>query len=223
MKLKAILFGSIGTLIETSDLQRRSFNQAFSEAKLDWHWSSEDYQHLLLKSGGQDRIKDFATRLCIDVDTKKLYQQKTKIFDSLMAQETIMLRPGVAALIKYALDNSFSLGFVTSTSEKNIDAVFFALRNQIKRSNFSFIGNNKMVSKLKPNPDIYLKALSMMNLKAKDCIAIEDTEISMRAAIGALIPCIGFPGAFAQDNDFRDAILVTENLSIDDLTDFEFV
>lgn len=35
MNYKAILFGSIGTLIETSDLQRESFNEAFKEAGLD--------------------------------------------------------------------------------------------------------------------------------------------------------------------------------------------
>ncbi|MFT7179418.1 MAG: phosphoglycolate phosphatase-like HAD superfamily hydrolase, partial [Oceanospirillaceae bacterium] len=41
MTTKAILFGSIGTLVETSELQRRAFNQAFSEAGLDWNWSEE--------------------------------------------------------------------------------------------------------------------------------------------------------------------------------------
>ena len=40
--MKAILFGSIGTLIETSDIQRESFNEAFKEAGLDWYWDEED-------------------------------------------------------------------------------------------------------------------------------------------------------------------------------------
>ena len=40
--MKAILFGSIGTLIETSDLQREAFNEAFKEAGLD----SVSYTHL---------------------------------------------------------------------------------------------------------------------------------------------------------------------------------
>jgi len=44
MNYKAILFGSIGTLIETSDLQRESFNEAFKEAGLDWYWDQEDYE-----------------------------------------------------------------------------------------------------------------------------------------------------------------------------------
>ena len=60
-----------------------------------------------------------------------------------------------------------------------------ALNNQIKKSDFSFIGNDKIVSQPKPNAEIYLKALSELKLNAEDCIAIEDTEVSMRSAIDA--------------------------------------
>ena len=217
MNHKAILFGSIGTLVETSELQRRSFNQAFAEAGLDWNWNSEEYQHLLTKSGGCERIKHYAIQRGVDIDAKQLHRQKTIIFDTLMATEAILLRPGAANLISHALDNALLLGFVTSTSQTNIDAVFFALGDQVKRSDFNFIGNDTMVSNLKPNPDIYLKALSEMRLDAKDCIAIEDTEISMQSALAASIRCIGFPGANTQGNDFSGAVLVTNQLSADDL------
>ena len=219
MNHKAIFFGSIGTLVETSELQRRSFNQAFSEAELDWNWSSKEYQRLLAKSGGCDRIKNYAIQRGVDVDVKELHRQKTKIFDSLMAKETILLRPGVASLISYALDKSLLLAFVTNTSKVNIDAVFFALGDQIRRDDFSFIGSDTIVSNPKPSPDIYLKALSEMHLDAQDCIAIEDTEISMQSALVAAIRCIGFPGANTHDNDFIGAVLVTDHLSADDLTE----
>ena len=217
MNYKAIFFGSIGTLVETSELQRRSFNQAFAEAGLDWNWSSEEYQRLLAKSGGCDRIENYAIQCGVDVDVKELHRQKTKIFDSLMTKETILLRPGVASLISHSLDSGLLLAFVTNTSKANIDAVFFALGGQIKRNDFSFIGNDMIVSNPKPSPDIYLKALSEMNLDAKDCIAIEDSEISMQSALAASIRCIGFPGANTHDNDFSDAVLITDHLSADDL------
>ena len=98
----------------------------------------------------------------------------------MMSDEKISPRPGVTNLISYALDNVIHLAFVTSTSTANIDAMFFALNNQIKKSAFSFIGNDKLVSQPKPNSEIYLKALSELKLNAEDCIAIEDTEVSMR-------------------------------------------
>jgi len=217
MSVKAILFGSIGTLIETSELQRRAFNQAFSEAGLDWYWSVELYQSLLTKSGGKDRIQDFASQYGVDVDSKALHQQKTKIFDVLMNKETILLRPGVANIIHYAQHNNVPLAFVTSTSEANIASVFSALGEQVKPSDFSFIGNDLQVSNPKPSPDIYLKALEKLALNAEDCIAIEDTAASMNSALIAGIKCIGFPGAFAASNDFTGALLVTDKLSIDHL------
>ena len=218
MSYKAILFGSIGTLIETSELQCRAFNQAFTEAGLDWHWTTGEYRRLLAKSGGCKRIQDFATQRGIEVDAQQLHHRKTIIFENLMAKETVLLRPGVASLIRYAQDNCLTLAFVTSTSNANIDTVFLAVDNQINRSDFDFIGNDKVVSNPKPSSEIYLKALSELHLDAQDCIAIEDTQVSMHAALAADIRCIAFPGAFAEDNDFSGAVLITQRLCVSELT-----
>ena len=79
MNIRAIIFGSIGTLVETSDLQRQSFNQAFKEANLNWHWDSKLYQKLLSQSGGRNRIKNYANNQGISVDAKYLHQRKTEI------------------------------------------------------------------------------------------------------------------------------------------------
>ena len=76
MDYKAILFGSIGTLIETSDLQRESFNEAFKEAGLDWYWDQEDYRLLLKQSGGTKRIEDFAEKITQQLKRKKLEREK---------------------------------------------------------------------------------------------------------------------------------------------------
>ena len=54
--MKAVIFGSIGTLVETSDIQRQSFNQAFKTLDLDWYWDKDNYKKLLKKSGGANRV-----------------------------------------------------------------------------------------------------------------------------------------------------------------------
>lgn len=214
---KAILFGSIGTLVETSELQRRAFNQAFSEAGLDWTWNPDEYKIMLKKSGGRNRINEYATYREIEVNAHELHLKKTEIFDNMMKEEGISLRPGVANLIGYAIDNNVHLAFVTSTSDANVDAIFMALNGQLSRNDFNFIGNDKMVSKPKPDSEIYLKALSNLKLNAKDCLAIEDTEVSMRSAINANIKCIAFPGAMALDNDFSAALHISDDLSPNNL------
>ncbi|MEC7496587.1 MAG: haloacid dehalogenase, partial [Pseudomonadota bacterium] len=36
--MRALIFGSIGVLVETSELQRQAYNAAFAAHRLDWHW-----------------------------------------------------------------------------------------------------------------------------------------------------------------------------------------
>ena len=38
--MKAILFGSIGTLVETSEIQRKRYNLAFEKVGVDWYWNT---------------------------------------------------------------------------------------------------------------------------------------------------------------------------------------
>jgi HAD superfamily hydrolase (TIGR01509 family) len=213
MTVKAIMFGSIGTLVETSNLQRRAFNRAFKDAGLDWNWTIDTYKRLLTTSGGRDRIQNYASRRGIDVDADHLHQCKTEIFDSMMANGDISLRAGVKDVISFAAQNDIQLAFVTSTSKANVDAVFSALGDQLKRSDFAFVGDNTMVSKSKPSPDIYAKALSELGVQAQNCVAVEDTETSMQAALAAGVRCIAFPGEYAIAQDFTDAALVTNNIS----------
>lgn len=213
MNPKAIFFGSIGTLAETSDLQRRAFNQAFAEAKLDWHWDVELYKGLLKKSGGKGRIQGFAAQKGIPVDAPHLHKRKTEIFNDFMTKKNLPLRPGVSEVINHAKETKLSLAFVTTTSKANIDAIFFALGDQIHRSKFDFIGDETMVANPKPNPDIYKKALTELGIKPTECIAIEDTETSMEAALTANIDCVAFPGQISQGNSFDGAKFVTEKLS----------
>jgi HAD superfamily hydrolase (TIGR01509 family) len=211
--MKAILFGSIGTLIETSDLQREAFNQAFKEAGLDWYWDQADYTKLLKKSGGTKRIEDFAEKNNTNVDAKKIRERKTQIYNDKINSSLISPREGVLDVLEYALKNKIKIGFVTSTTLDNIEAVFKTLNNQIKKNYFDFIGNNKLVKEAKPAPDIYIKALNSLELNSSECIAIEDSVESALSAYRAKIKCIAFPGLFHVDDDFSFCLKKLDKLN----------
>ena len=202
MKYKAILFGSIGTIIETSELQRKSFNDAFKEVGLDWYWDEIDYKNLLQKSGGSKRIEDFAQKNNAKVDSSKIRLRKTEIFNKYLLDGIFEPREGVLDIIHHAKENGLKLGFVTSTTTNNINAVFSSLKKFIQKDDFDFIGNNNLIDKPKPSLEIYIKALESLSLEASECIAIEDTEESAKSSLDAKIKCIGFPGNFHLHNSF---------------------
>ena len=202
MNIKTLLFGSIGTLIETSELQRESFNEAFKEAGLDWYWDQEDYRLMLKQSGGTKRVEDYAEKNNTIVQASKIRERKTQIFNQKLLTEKINPRDGVIEVIDFAKDNKIQLGFVTSTTKDNINSVFLALKDHFKEEDFDFVGNNTMIENVKPNSEIYLKAIKILNSNPNSCIAIEDSRESALSAFNAKISCIAFPGLFHQEDNY---------------------
>ena len=204
-KYKALLFGSIGTIVETSEIQRKSFNSAFNIAGLKWNWTKEIYKNLLNKSGGEERILRYAKQTKKNVNSKNIIKLKTKIFNSYLKKNKLKLRTGVKEIIKYCKKQEIKLAFVSSTSKNNINSIFFCLRDSLNKKDFDFIGNSKLVKKLKPSAEIYKLALKKLRLKPKDCIAIEDTQISLNSAVKAKLKCFIYPGNFHRSKKFNGA------------------
>ena len=200
--MKAIIFGSIGTLVETSDIQRQSFNYAFKEIGLDWYWDKNNYKNLLKKSGGRNRVEYFANINQNTVDSKKIRELKTQYFNRYLNSNIINPREGVLDVIKYAKLNNIKIGLASTTTIENIDAIFTTLKNKIVKTDFNFIGNSKLIKNVKPYPDIYFEALKKLSVKENECIAIEDSVESALSANKARIECIAFPGLFHMDDDF---------------------
>ena len=213
IKYKAVLFGSIGTIIETSDLQRKAFNQAFKRNNLNWLWTKKIYKDLLNKSGGKDRISNYAFQKKISVDAELLRNLKTKIFNEYLKKKKLKPRPGVKQLVKDCKKKGIKLALVTSTTNDNINSIFFCLKKSLNKKDFDFIGNSKIIRKPKPFPDIYKFALKNLKLKANQCIAIEDSQESLNSAIRANIKCLIFPGEFHTSKKFKGALKKIKRVS----------
>ena len=213
IKYKALIFGSIGTIVETSNIQRKSFNKAFKEFGLNWYWSSTEYKKLLEKSGGENRLSEYAYKKNIKINTKRLRDLKTKFFNDYLKKNKIKPRAGVLNIINFCKKNNIKLGFATSTTVNNINSIFFTLKNTINKKDFNFIGNNKLVLREKPYPDIYMITLKKLKIRPKECLAIEDTEESMKSALKAKIRCVAFPGKLHEHQKFKGAYKIIKKLN----------
>src|SRR5262249_41629106 len=105
--MPAILFGSIGAVAETSELQRAAFNQAFEAHGLDWNWSREEYQDLLRESGGARRIAAFAAERGDDVDAAAVHETKSELFRRNLADAAPGPRESVPEVIAAARESGF--------------------------------------------------------------------------------------------------------------------
>ena len=220
-RVSSLLIGSIGTVVETSQLQLEAFNGAFKEFDLGWHWSREEYEGLLIKAGGEIRIRDYDKTMgngLTNEDITAVYRMKGKLFAQLLEQSDLAPRNGLLPLLERCSDLGISLGWVTSTSEDNVQAIRKALEGQVNFGIFDFIFDSKDCSKSKPNPEIYLEAIKRHNLDSATTVAIEDSFSGVSSAKEAGIYCIATPGKFKRTQNYERA-----DLCIEDLAELEIV
>ena len=217
--LKAVIFGAIGTIAETSDLQRQSFNAAFAEAGLDWYWSPALYQSLLEINGGQERLREFrksdlVRRSVSDAMIEELHTAKTRHYVQLLqAAGALEPRPGVAALVALCLAKHIKLAWCTSTSLDNVGSIQQALLGKLPLACFDTVVTIDKIRRVKPAPDAYIYALAQLGLMPHEVVAIEDTPVSIAAAKAAGVYCIATPGATTVDQDFSQADCVLTDLT----------
>lgn len=216
--LKAVIFGAIGTIAETSDLQRQSFNAAFAEAGLDWHWDAGVYKDLLCINGGQNRLRVWrdtspARSNVTDAAIAQLHSAKTRHYVNLVAAGGLQPRPGVAALIDQCLAADIKVAWCTSTSMDNVASIQKALSRQLPFERFDTVVTIDKISRVKPAPDAYVYALAQLGIQASEAVAIEDSPVSMAAAKAAGVFCVATPGAAMQNQDFSGANYQVADLS----------
>ena len=213
--MNAILFGSIGSIVETSEIQRQAFNEAFQQNGLDWKWSKKEYADLLENSGGRKRVATYASEKNADVDVDAIYKAKCENFEKLMKQGEHNPRPGVVEIIQRAKKERIKLGFVTSTTKENRELIMNAVKDSIRESDFDVVVDLSVVEDRKPLPTCFEVALEKLGCTAMDALAIEDNVDGMAAANAAGIRCVVVAGEFNDHHVYKDAHLKMDNLDVD--------
>ncbi len=215
--MNSILFGSIGTIVDTSEIQRQAFNQAFEEHGLGWQWERDDYVSMLDTSGGRDRIAEYAKSRGETVDADAVHETKSDVFQTAMRSTDLESRPGVAETIRKAKDSGLRVAMVTTTSADNVHAMIGAL-SDVALGDFDLVLDTTDVERPKPDPSAYEVALERLGADAGDCIAIEDNVGGVRSAVAAGLTCVAFPNQNTAGHDFDGAATTVERIDLDALT-----
>ncbi len=200
--MKSIFFGSIGVLAESSEIQRRAFNEAFKEFGLDWYWNVANYIKLLQKPGGLNRIAEYSNYNLNQNDIEKIHDLKVKHF-KFLSKNNLKPRKGILEAIDYGLKNHIKIGFITTTNKLTLDLIKDNLSEYIDFSKFDLITSDEDVSNRKPHPDIYNYALEKLNLDRLNSISIENTIESCESSIKADLCTLFYPGEYTpfSEND----------------------
>jgi len=216
-EIKALVFDQDGVIIDTErDGHRVAFNQTFKEFGYDFEWGVEKYHELLQVSGGKERMRHYLHTEGFGVEVKPeeedvliktLHKRKTAIFIELIESGKLPLRPGVKRLMQEAMDTGLTLGICTTSNERAAHAVAF---NILKDIRFDFVLAGDVVSRKKPDPEIYNLALEKTGLEPEECVVIEDSRNGVVAATAAGMRVVATTNVYTERENLSQAdIIVT--------------
>lgn len=218
--LEALIFDVDGTLAETEEAHRVSFNRAFAEAGLDCEWDVRLYAELLQVTGGKERMRAYFAGTAhgqrdadeLEALVVSLHRRKTALFGDLVRAGDLVLRPGIRDLIGSARAAGIKLAIATTTNRLNVDALLQATLGADGLAAFEVIVAGDDVAAKKPAPDVYLQVIRMLRVPAARCLALEDSSNGSKAALRAGIPVVITRSAFMPDDRFDGVLAVLHDL-----------
>ena len=220
MELSAVLFDLDGTVAETEDLHRKSFNESFREFSLDWFWDEAIYKELINIGGGKERIMYHIKKAWPEMLNYKnlsnyinsIHKVKNEIYEDYIIESKIETRTGIIRLMNGLKEKDVKIGIVSSTSEVNLMNLFKKGLKINPTKKFDLIAHGDCTKLKKPSPEIYEWALEKLQLPAEGCIAIEDSPKGLESAKGASLKTLITPSNFTKNENFKLADLVVSDL-----------
>ena len=103
-------------------------------------------------------------------------------YDDIVAREGLTLKPGLTELLEWLEANAIPRAVATSTRRERARA---KLERTALLPRFHDIVGGDEVARGKPAPDIYVEAARRLGTSVATCIALEDSEPGIRAALAA--------------------------------------
>ena len=181
-----------GVLVDNRDIHIEAF-VIFCKR----HGIAMDKEEILPLFGkGNDEIipavmkKDFPAE-----ELQILSDEKEEIYREIFA-ERIQPTPGLIPLLAELKKQNIKIAVGSSGMQKNID---FVLEKCRITKYFDAIANGDIITKAKPDPEVFLLAAKLLNTPPSECLVFEDSFAGIEAERRAGMPVIALATTFSRE------------------------
>jgi putative hydrolase of the HAD superfamily len=193
--IKAIIFDFDGLIIDTETVWYEAYKETMGFYKVDF-----PLEHFVKCIGTDDTVlhEFFKERLgesCnieeIKARAKSLHKVKMKVPQA---------REGVKEYLEEARKFGYKIALATSSTR---EWVTHYLEELELLHYFGIIITRDDVNKVKPAPDLYLKAIKALNISPSEALAFEDSLNGCQSAVTAGIKCVIVPNPVTESLAFE--------------------
>jgi len=205
-KIKGVIFDLDGVLVDTEHYQ----SQAWIEVLKNYHISLSQKDMLNYKGKSAEVIEEeLKKKYGLEIKKGELVQKRNKKVLEIFKNKEIKLMPYSKDAVEFFKKQGKKLAIASTGAKKE---VLLKLQKTDLLPYFLAVTSRSDVKKGKPYPDIYLIATKKLDLKPKECLAIEDTQPGVESAKSAGLFCFAVPNEFSKNQEFLRADKVFQNL-----------
>jgi beta-phosphoglucomutase family hydrolase len=207
MKKFAAIFDMDGTLIDNNVYHFKAYQQLFAAHGLP-QLSQQTFNENLSGVPGLMGLHHILDGQFNDEQLKAMFEEKNDNYKKIYAPY-IKSITGLERFLAELKQAGVSMAVATSASHGNVDFVFGHLNI---RQYFDAIVDNTGLTRGKPDPEIFLKAATALNMQPADCVVFEDSISGVKAANSAGMKVV------AITTTHKGGELKPVNILIDDYT-----
>ena len=205
MPARAVIFDMDGLMIDSEKVYFEAGRQLVREH------GKEVSDHTLGRMMGRKPLESvalFAKDLgIIEAPANLLKLREARVLG--MLEKGVDTMPGLDFILK-TLQPNYPLAIATSAPKYIVDVV---MRKLELRHYFKVIQTSDDVSHGKPDPEIYLKAMSKLNVLPADSVVLEDSSNGALAGKRSGAYTIAIPSIYTRDQDFSFVDYIAPDLT----------
>ena len=176
--IKAIIFDMDGVILDSESISDITWEKAAGEKGLT---VNNEILNTCRGSNKNDTIINLKKFYGADFDGEAFLERTAELFHEIEEKKGIPLLPYAKEILNY-LKPRYRLALASSTRGPTVER---QLRNAGVIDFFETRTTGEMVEHSKPNPEIYQLACKSIEMKAEECVAIEDSLNGIRSAYAA--------------------------------------
>ena len=193
--IKGIIFDLDGVLISTDKFHYQAWKSIAEEEGIYFDEQINNRLRGVSRMESLDIILEKANKKYTQEEKEALATKKNNLYRELLSSLSPKdLSKDVKAAIKKLYEDGYHLAI--GSSSKNTK---YILERLDITNAFDYIVDGEMISKTKPDPEVFIKAQEGLNLKKEECIVIEDAKAGIDAAKAGDMIAIGIGDAASYD------------------------
>ena len=177
--IKGVIFDMDGVLFDTEKLYERFWIEAAS--RYGFTMTTEDVASVRSTDANLAR-QILKERLGETFDYDEIKRLRIRLMQDFTRSNGIEVMEGVTSLLSYLKSEKILTALATVSNRQRAEE--FLKQGDVAQY-FDYIVAGDMVTKCKPDPEIYQKAAEGLKLSCSDCIAVEDSYNGVRSAYAA--------------------------------------